>query len=844
MMFTRWRPLASVLIALIALVWMSPTVYPSNGLPVCFDGEVFLGREAEIQTLSEWIENPTVNIISIVGSPGFGKSTLAIHVGHVITEMGGVAVHYADLYEVPDITSLMNSLIFLVHGKDRQPVDTRHPLSKLKVPTVLILDNCDEVLHQHKDAFQNLIKNLVRQSQFLTVMLTAKQMTSFLGSFRNLTLTELLTDSAANVLQKLSSTLDRTMALEIASLVGNVPLALQVVGSLLTQVDPSTIANDLRRDPIPALSPELLPSTERVFTSLNISYHYLVPQHQRCGMLLARFPGSFDNSAVQGILEGKLVNDTSKCLKALQHKSLLSYDAHTQRYRYHQLIKEFFTYISSDFNLRGSEPLSDTFFHHFQAYYVTLVNNYEMYEAIDGYHFLDTERSNIDFLTSYTYKTNSNYDSTISKLLTKPKLRLYKMILDTVRQCKSLHFIHLKSPLFGVLHFKLAVIQNGIIGELINSTQLVKNTLQDSDHLDPLALLLQNIYTDMIHFYSSILRGDIHSAVSLGIFIGLQGVLSFDSNFMAISIQKGLPVSLELYVDMLVQLSELEAIMHGKQKAVTVLLLRYTRITELYSNASENDLESRQVYIKYHSALERYYILLGQFHKFLEHRRKILELKWSLAKCKQVECTPTHLALAYFGLGDYEQSAKYLEPLLQSKSLKGNRRVQLFILLYESHKNLGNTERAAHLLGRDHHISRFPSIRSIRATDYVDWTKLSIHYDEHQGDHSEKWLLDKECMTVSSKNCRTCMMLAGFYRSLKSEDATKLGRVLNRALRHFVRRRHYLIEMWWYNYDMYSRVSKYKSRSNFEILMTVLAFLGIPFVAVIGCIVMLRQLRL
>ena len=785
--------------------------------------------------LSEWIENPTVNIISIVRSPGFGKSTLAIHVGHVITEMGGVAVHYADLYEVPDITSLKEILILLIHNKDGQPLMWA---SKLKVPTVLILDNCDELLHQHKDAFQNLIKNLIRQSQFLKVMLTAKQTTSFLGSFRNLTLIELPTDSAANVLQKLSSNLNRTMALEIAGLVGNVPLALQVVGSLLTQVDPSTIANDLRRDPIPALSPDLLPSTERVFTSLNISYHYLIPQHQRCGRVLASFPGSFDNSAAQGILEGKLVNDTSACLKALQHKSLLSYDAHAQRYRYHQLIKEFITYISSEINLGGSdhEPLNYTFFRHFKAYYVALLNNPEVRETIEGYHFLDTERSNIDFLTSYPHKTDP-----IHNLIAETKFLLYHVItLCVLHHCK---LFHSKGPLFGAVRSNLAVIHNQVMETLVFNTQALQNLHQDhNDALHPLNLEVQNMYTDTIHLYESILRGDTNSTVSLGITIGHKGVLSFDSNFMAISIQKGLSLSLELYVDMLVQLSELEAIMHGKQKAVTVLLLRYTRITELYSNASENDLESRQVYIKYHSALEHNYILLGQVHKFLEHRRKILELKWSPAKCKQVECTPTHLALAYFGQGDYEQSAKYLEPLLQSKSLKGNRRVQLFILLYESHKNLGNTERAAHLLGKDHHISRFPSIRSIRATDYVNWTNLSIHYDEHQGDHSEKWLLDKECMTVSSKNCRTCMMLAGFYRSLKLEDATKLGRVLNRALRHFVRRRHYLIEMWWYDYDIYSRLSKYKSRSNFEVLMTVLVFLGIPFVAVIGCIVMLRQL--
>ena len=162
---------------------------------------------------------------------------------------------------------LKEKLILLVCDEYRLSFDVQHLsmwASKLKIPTVLILDNCDELLHKFKDAFQNLIKNLVRHSRFLKMLLTAKQMTSFLGSFRQLTLTELPTDSAADVLQNLSSTLNRTMALEIAGLVGSVPLALQVVGSLLTQVDPSTIANDLRRDPIPALSPELLPSTECV----------------------------------------------------------------------------------------------------------------------------------------------------------------------------------------------------------------------------------------------------------------------------------------------------------------------------------------------------------------------------------------------------------------------------------------------------------------------------------------------------------------------------------------------------------------------------------------------------
>ena len=193
-------------------------------------------------------------------------------------------------------------------------------------------------------------------------MLSAKQMTSFTRSFRNFTLRELSTESAANVLQKLSNSLNRTMALEVAGLVGNLPLALQVVGSLLKDIDPSIIANDLRRDPIPALSPELLPSTECVYTSLNISYHYLSPEHQKCGRLLANFPGSFDRTAVNNILGKGIVQDPSKCLRELQYKSLLSYDPHTQRYRYHQLIKEFFTYKSKEY--KDSE-LKETFISQF-----------------------------------------------------------------------------------------------------------------------------------------------------------------------------------------------------------------------------------------------------------------------------------------------------------------------------------------------------------------------------------------------------------------------------------------------------------------------------------------------
>ena len=822
---------------------MYPQVYPPNMLPVILEEEVFVGRETEIEELTDWIENSS--IVSIVGSPGFGKSTLAIHVGHVITEKGGVAVHYADLYEVKDMTTLNEKLTFLVLGKKRRSSDNLFMwASKLKVSTLLIFDNCDELLHKSKDAFQNLMKNLVRQSQFLKVMLTAKQMTSFLGSFRNFTLREISLESAANVLLKLSNSLNRTMALEIASLVGNVPLALQVVGSLLKDIEPSTIANDLRRDPIPALSPELLPSTERVYTSLNISYHYLSPEHQKCGRLLALFPGSFDEPAVKNILGKGLVQDPSKCLRELQYKSLLSYDPHTQRYRYHQLIKEFFTYISNEYE---DSELSETFIDQFLDHYrrLGIIKKYESLREV--FHLFDKERSNIDFLFTQSFVIDP---SSAHRDRLEPIARIVfnstTSALDILHICKSLHS---RDPVFRELvrSPELYIGSAKVLAELVEESQ--QDMLQDQKHpLYYLATMVLWQTEDIAILFFRLLKGDFHGATLVGIHMGQQGLFALDSDFAGISMYLGLSAYLVRYVMLLVQLSKLEAIIHDRQNAVEMLLMRDNRVAELFSFAPANDLESQTMQIKYHSALAHNYILLGYFGHFLEQWKKILLLKWPLAQCKQVGCTPTQLALAHFGQGDYEQSVKQMEVLLKSKSLQGNRRVRLFILLHVSYMRLGNVEGAAQLLTKDHYLSMFPSIRIIKATDYVNnSTNLFIVYHRYYHDHTMAWLLNRECMTISSENYRTCFILAAFYRSLGSRDGTKLGRVLQQVIRHHTdRHQRLLFTMRWWDYEVYSEEASSPpynthSKSKFEgLLIMIASFICILCVAVFGCTVILH----
>ena len=123
---------------------------------------------------------------------------------------------------------------------------------------------------------------------------------------------------------------------------------------------------------------------------------------RKCGRLLANFPGSFDQTAVKNILGKGLVQDPSKCLRELQYKSLLSYDPLTLRYRYHQLIKEFFTYISNEYE--DSELLNKTFVSHFTDYFASLGGGC-VDEKRNLFKSIDAERPNLDFLVSHSLES-------------------------------------------------------------------------------------------------------------------------------------------------------------------------------------------------------------------------------------------------------------------------------------------------------------------------------------------------------------------------------------------------------------------------------------------------------
>ena len=252
----------------------------------------FVGREGDIAKLSELMNN--AHIININGAPGFGKSMLAIHVGHDMAKRG-TSVRYVDVVDKFSLiqtfrsdmftrdndehrhqtmgtskdlaqtsTSTINEIILLLFNKrsDVSKLVVEELLEwsrRIKSRTVLILDNCDELIYYDasRERLIHLIKTMIENSNNqLYVILTSHQQLFILDDFETLTIKELTIPASVELLSLLAPGISSTQLEHVASLVEGCPLALKVVGKLLhkegdrlTQI----FQNELMKHPIKVL---------------------------------------------------------------------------------------------------------------------------------------------------------------------------------------------------------------------------------------------------------------------------------------------------------------------------------------------------------------------------------------------------------------------------------------------------------------------------------------------------------------------------------------------------------------------------------------------------------------
>ena len=376
-----------------------------NNLPY-FAGP-FVGRDDDVRNITYLLFHSLAKMVHIYGLPAVGKSTLAVHVGHKMVSRG-VAVRYINMddshiskssYISEPVQTVDNdwktskelvvsSNITLswyspsqkefVSATTQALIEWAKGLSNI---TLLILDNCDLLLKintERENSFLRVLDALSKASPYLHTVTTSRLKLNLLDA-KPYKLKPLDSEFAIELLQLFAPIVTLNDSRMINELVDGIPLALKIVGSLVSITrPPNLIIKELQQNLIQTLTPEdIRPETQKLRPVLRLSFNYLHSDTQECALYLSHFPGSFSQEAALHILSNCTNSTSTGCMRNLTDSSLLDlyFYAGQNRYQFHKLIKEFLI----DIKYHDNQILDASmirFNSSFVLYYAQLLHNF------------------------------------------------------------------------------------------------------------------------------------------------------------------------------------------------------------------------------------------------------------------------------------------------------------------------------------------------------------------------------------------------------------------------------------------------------------------------------------
>lgn len=381
----------------------------------------FVGREEDIKNITGYLDftSSDIQVVHIVGPPGFGKSTLAKKVGGIFLQKG-VSIHYVDMTTVTDMDNFAEKVMLDIIGSPKYKITLDrlvHWVQKQYSNTLLILDNCDEMFETQKEGFLKVIK-ILSSKKSVRYLLTSQKWVADVGNFRLHAIYNLSSVAASQLLGKVAPGLTDDQKMQIAELTGNVPLALEVVGAIFKFPNAPTaeeVIQGLRDSPVITLSPSELHS--KVDVSIGLAYNYLSPQLKKLCVNLSHFPGSFDQVSAVMIFNldldfepHRIFNRREPQLDMLVRRSLLQYNHPTKRYHFHRLIRNYIRDQEKEF----SESLRHNFESGFQLYFASHLSR--IFSRVRDYQklaldMLDADKHNFQYMFTL-FQTAEHTNST------------------------------------------------------------------------------------------------------------------------------------------------------------------------------------------------------------------------------------------------------------------------------------------------------------------------------------------------------------------------------------------------------------------------------------------------
>ncbi|MEK9161778.1 MAG: tetratricopeptide repeat protein [Chloroflexota bacterium] len=309
----------------------------------------FVGRDAELKILREYVKEGGATICAVRGLGGLGKTALALKLTNELKQDYPDAQFYFNLQGASD--KPLSPSDALAHVIRAYHPTAKLPESEVELRSIYlsVLDDKRALLlmDNAKDAKQ--VEPLIPPSSCL-LLVTSRQK-FVLPDIRTIDLDSLPLDDAKSLLLQIAKRIGN-YAEEIAELCGRLPLALRLAGSALAEhidLEPAQYVKRLQ---------DKKNRLQLIEASFSLSYDLLNKKQQKLWQMLAIFPSSFEvmgASAVWGLQTDAVsqsvpqqsgVDETASVLAQdslsdFVRYSILDYDPTTKRYTLHDLAKVF-----------------------------------------------------------------------------------------------------------------------------------------------------------------------------------------------------------------------------------------------------------------------------------------------------------------------------------------------------------------------------------------------------------------------------------------------------------------------------------------------------------------------
>ncbi|XP_028397088.1 uncharacterized protein LOC114520938 [Dendronephthya gigantea] len=306
----------------------------------------FVGRNAIVEQIMFSLAKVGCGIVSIVGGPGFGKSTIAIEVSHQLSDkphnIDVIFSFMSRAFTVSEVSKRLCGDIRGVNPGEDPESSLMYWLKGVQKRTVLVMDNIEQLLETDvKPEFVNFVLTLRKNSrQKLQILTTTRTEFSISGVTENYQVKELDEISSVELLKMYCpNEVEKPNYLsELANLCGFVPLALCITGTLIPDLDdPLELIQWLKEEPM-----ETLRNCEQcVQQAIEFSFKKLSVEDQKGFVCLSVFDGNFQRKSAEEVIQ-KNGPKTQSFLRNLVSRSLIQ-STSDKRFVIHSLIRRFLT---------------------------------------------------------------------------------------------------------------------------------------------------------------------------------------------------------------------------------------------------------------------------------------------------------------------------------------------------------------------------------------------------------------------------------------------------------------------------------------------------------------------